>query len=166
MILSLDEIQGEKMKKILWIMICFMNIMFAKVDVHTPVSLAGSLEISAEMMNKTLPMMVDAELRHDKVEVDGNTMTLKFTLVNFTKEEMSAQKLKLFIEEDIRHNVCEDVDSQMMLLQGMKIIYDYVDKNNKHITQFIYDDKVCELENDREEIKENILDIADTNIKK
>ena len=154
------------MKKILWILMCVVGTMYAKIDMHTPVSLAESLEISAEMMNKTLPMMVDAELRHDKVETDGNTMTLKFTLVNFTKEEMSAQKLKSLMEEDIKHNVCEDVDSQMMLLQGMRVIYDYVDKNNKHITQFIYDDKVCELENDREEIKENILDIVDKNTKK
>jgi len=141
------------MKKILWIMMCLGGTIYGKIDMRTPVSLAESLEISAEMMNKTLPMMVDAELRHDKVETKNNTMTLKFTLVNFTKEEMDAQKLRSLMEEDIRHNVCEDVDSQMMLIQGMKIVYDYVDRNNKYITQFIYDDKVCELKIDKNTTK-------------
>ena len=155
-----------EMKKIILVMMCMVSVMFAKVDMYTPVSLAESLEISAEMMNKTLPMMVDAEIRHDKVETDGNTMTLKFTLVNFEKKDMSAEKLKSLMEEDIKHNVCEDVDSQMMLLQGMRIVYDYVDKNSKHITQFIFDAKVCELKSDREEIKENLLDIVDQNTKK
>jgi len=154
------------MKKILWIMMCLGSTIYAKIDMRTPVSLAESLEISAEMMNKTLPMMVDAELRHDKVETNHNTMTLKFTLVNFTKENMGAKKLRSLMEEDIRHNVCEDVDSQMMLMQGMRIVYDYVDRNNKYITQFIYNDKVCELRNDKEEAKENILNIVSENTNK
>ncbi len=135
----------EKMKKIVLSLLCIGGFLYAKENIHSVVPLAESLKISADMMNKELPVMVDAELRHDKVEIDGNTMILKFTLVNFTKKEMNANRLKSLIEADIRKNVCDDVDSQMMLKKGMQVVYDYVDKNNQHITQFHYDTATCGL---------------------
>jgi len=126
-------------------MMCVWGVVVAQVDVNNPMPFAESLKISADAINKSLPTMLDAELRHDKVEIDKNTMTFKFTLVNFTQKEMGAEKLKELMEADIKQGVCVDKDSQMMLKRGIKMVYDYTDKNKQHITHFDYDAKVCGL---------------------
>ena len=133
------------MKKIIFSVLCVASLVVAKVDMNKPVPFAESLKISADVMNESLPIMVDNELRHDKVETKETTMTFKFTLVNFTEEEMGAEKLKELMESDIRQGVCSDADSRMMLKRGMKVVYDYSDKNKKHITHFDYDAKTCGL---------------------
>lgn len=144
------------------VLICFMCVLGmgnAIVDTQKRVPLAQTLKVSAEELNRSLPVMIDNELRHDKVEVNGNTMVFKFTLVNFTAKEMSAEELKYHIEPDIRVGLCTDLDTQEMLRKEMKVIYDYVGKNKKHITQFEYDAKSCGLESDIDRLKQ-LLDWA------
>jgi len=147
------------MKRVLFAMISVLSLAMGKLDMNMHVPLEESLKVTAKAMNKTLPVMVDAEIRHDSVEIDGLNLILKFTLVNFTKDIMDAQKLKDIMEYDIRKQVCADVDSQRMLKQGMKMIYDYTDKNKKHITQFVYDAKVCNLFTNIDQIKQTIMHI-------
>ena len=150
------------MYKIVMGLVCVLSFTMAELDMNKPLPLSETLKISVKEMNKSLPMMIDGELRHDKVESKGNTMTLKFTIVNFTLEEMSAEKLKGLMESDIRQGVCGDNDTQMLLKKGMKVIYDYSSKDNKHITQFVYDAKACGLESDIEMLKE-ILNLTQKN---
>lgn len=133
------------MKRVLFILICLLSLAMGRFDMNIPVQLEASLRIVANEMNKSLPEMVDAEIRHDKVEVDNLNLILKFTLVNFSKEEVNEERLKSIVEDDIRKQVCEDEDSQIMLDQGIKVIYKYVDRNQEYISQFIYDEKVCNL---------------------
>ena len=150
------------MKRVLLSIICMFSLAMGRLDMNVPIPLEESLKVTAKAMNKYLPVMVDAEIRHDKVEVDGLNLILKFTLVNFTKDMMDAEQLKDLMEYDIRRQVCGDNDSQSMLKQGMKMVYDYVDKNHEHITQFVYDAEVCNLFTNLEQIKQTIMNI-DTN---
>ena len=147
------------MKKILLSVVCGVSFGWADAEMNKAVPIAEALQVSAKTMNKSLPVMVDAELRHDKVEIDKNTMILKFTLVNFTVKEMDGEKLKGLMEADIRQNVCTDVETQDILKKGMHVVYDYTDKNKKHITQFKYDAKVCGLESNMDKLK-NILNLT------
>ena len=150
------------MKRVLFMMISVLSLAIGKLDMNMPVPLEESLQVTAKEMNKALPAMVDAEIRHDKVEIHGLNLILKFTLVNFTKDIMDAQKLNDIMEYDIRRQVCADVDSQRMLKQGMKMIYDYSDKNKKHITKFVYDAKVCNLFTNIDQIKQTLMNIYTT----
>ena len=150
------------MNKIILSVVCVLSFGWAEVDMNKPVQMSEALQISVDTMNKSLPVMVDAELRHDKVEAKENTMVLKFTLVNFTVEEMSGEKLKGLMDADIRQIVCTDAETQDMLKKDMKVVYDYSDKNKKHITQFEYDAKVCGLESNMDKLK-NILNLTKKN---
>ena len=147
------------MKKIIFSAVCVLSFGMAEVDMDKPLPMAEALKISAETMNKSLPVMVDAEMRHDKVEIDKNTMILKFTLVNFTVKDMDGEKLKGLMEADIRQSVCKDFETQEMLKKGIKIVYDYSDKNKKYITQLKYDAKECGLESNMDKLK-NILNLT------
>ena len=150
------------MYKIVMGLVCILSFTMAELDRNKPLPLPETLKVSAEVINKSLPVMIDGELRHDKVEIEGNTMTLKFTLVNFTLEEMSAKKLKELMEADIRQGVCGDNETLMLLQKGMKVIYDYTSKDEKHMTQFEYDAKVCGLQSDIEMLKD-ILNLTQKN---
>ena len=150
------------MYKIVMGLVCILSFTMAELDGSKPLPLPETLKFSAEVINKSLPVMIDGELRHDKVEIEGNTMTLKFTLVNFTLEEMSAKKLKELMEADIRQGVCGDYETLMLLQKGMKVIYDYTSKDEKHMTQFEYDAKVCGLQSDIEMLKD-ILNLTQKN---
>lgn len=140
-------------------LMCVLSLGNAIVDMGKKLPLAETLKVSAEELNRSLPMMIDDELRHDKVEVNGNTMVFKFTLVHFTANEMSAEELKYHLEPDIRAGLCQDIETLEMLRKKMILIYDYAGKNRKHITQFEYDAKSCGLESDIERLK-RILDWA------
>jgi hypothetical protein len=140
-------------------LVCLLSFSVAKVDMNTPVSLEESLKISAEVMNKSLPVMIDAELRHDKVMAEGKKLIFKYTLVHFTKEEMSAHKLKSLMEEDTKKEVCSDKDSQMILKKGLTMVYDYSDKNKQYIAKFVFDAKACGIETDIDTLK-NLLNLV------
>ena len=139
--------------------VCVLSFTVAEVDMNKPVPLEESLKISADVMNKSLPTMIDAELRHDKVLAEEKNLIFKYTLVNFTKEDMTASKLKSLMEEDTKKGVCADKDSQMMLKRGMSMVYDYADKNKQHITKFVFDAKACGLETDIDKLK-NLLNLV------
>ncbi len=147
------------MRKVMLCFMCLLSFAVSEVDMNKPVSLEESLKISAEVMNKTLPVLIDAELRHDKVVAKGKSLIFKYTLVNFTKEEMPAEKLKTLMEEDTKNGVCSDKDSQMMLKKGMTLVYDYAGKNKQHITKFVFDAKACGLEKDIDKLK-NLLNLV------
>jgi hypothetical protein len=146
-------------KKTVLILVCMCSLGMAKVDMNEPLPFLETLKMSAEEINKSLPVMLDGELRHDKVEVDGDTMTFKFTVVNFTAEEMNADRLTSYMEADIRQGVCGDSDTRLMLKRNLKVVYDYVGKEKKHITQFTYDAKSCGIKSVSKKLK-NILNVS------
>ena len=130
-----------------------------KIDMNKPLPLKETLKITADTLNKDLPSMVDEELRLDKVHAEGYKMVFKYTLVNFTPQSMSGEKLKSLMYEDIKTQVCTDKDSKLMLKKGMLVDYAYSGKNKKHITTFAFDAKVCGYLTNVEQIKQNILNM-------
>jgi hypothetical protein len=149
------------MKKVWISLIGVISVSMAGVDMKKPVPLAESLQISATEINKTLPAMLDSEVRHDSAEAQGHNLIFNYTLVNLTQEVMDEKTFTELMEADMKQQVCSDKDSQMMLKKGMKVAYNYADKNQQHITTFAYDAKSCGLMTNVEKIKQNILKIVD-----
>jgi len=129
------------------------------VDNHESLPLKETLKITAETINKSLPTMVDEEVRLDKVSAEESKMTFHYTLVHFTPISMPAKKLKSLMYEDIKTQVCIDKDTKMLLKKGMLVDYTYNGKDKKHITTFAFDVKTCGLLTNVEQIKKNILNL-------
>ena len=129
------------------------------VDMHKPLPLKETLKITVDTLNKTLPTMLDEELRLDKVSAKGSKMTFHYTLVHFTPTSMSAKKLKSLMYEDIKTQVCTDKETKILLKKGMVVDYTYNGKDKKHITTFAFDAKICGLLTNVEQIKKNILNL-------
>jgi len=130
-----------------------------KIDMNKPLPLNETLKITVDTLNKTLPSMLDEELRLDKVTSEDRKMTLHYTLVNFTNASMSADKLKSLMYDDIKLQVCADKDTIMLLKKGMMLDYNYNGKDKKMITVFSFDAKICGMLTNVEQIKKNILNM-------
>ena len=129
------------------------------VDMHKPLPLQETLKITVETLNKTLPMMLDEELRFDRVEAKKNKMIFDYTLVHISSKEMSADKLKSLLYKDIKTQACAEKDFQILLKKGMLLDYHYVGKDKQEITTFTFDAKTCGLLTNVEQIKKNILNM-------
>jgi len=127
-----------------------------KIDMHKPLPLNETLQITANTLNKTLPTMQDEETRLDQVTTKGTTMTFHYTLVHFTPASMPARKLKSLMYEDIKTQVCTDNDTKMLLKKGMEVYYKYKGKNKKDITTFIFDAKTCGMNTHAKRLIENL----------
>lgn len=131
-----------------------------KSEMNKPLPLHETLKNTADTLNKDLPNMLDAELRLDKVTAQDNKMNFEYTLVHFTAQSMSAEKLNTLLYEDIKTQVCTDTDSILLLKKGMLVDYVYHGNDKKDITTFAFDAKVCGLLTHVEQIKKNILDLV------
>ena len=129
------------------------------IDMHKSLPLKETLKITADTLNKTLPIMVDEELRFDKVSAEGSKMTFHYMLVHFTLETMTAKQLKSLMYEDMKTQVCTDKDTKILLKKGMVVDYTYNGKDKTHITTFAFDAKACGFLTNVEQIKNNILNM-------
>jgi len=129
------------------------------VELHKPLPLKDTLKITAATLNKTLPTMVDSELRLERVESKESTMKFYYTLVHFTRVDMPASRLKSLMYEDTKIQVCSDNDTMMLLKKGMKVEYVYTGKDKIDITTFLFDAKVCGVLTNIEHLKENIFNL-------
>lgn len=130
-----------------------------KIDMSKPLPLLETLKITADTLNKTLPSMLDEELRLDKVTSEDRKMTFHYTLVHFTNVSMPSDKLKSLMYDDIKTQVCTDKDTIMLLKKGMMLDYNYNGKDKKLITVFSFDAKICGVLTNVEQVKKNILNM-------
>jgi hypothetical protein len=94
------------------------------------------LTMEAEVTNKKLPMMVDADTRIDKVEVgDGtnNVLIYDYTLPRITKNQIDASVLKKILLPNLIQNYKTNSLMQRMRDLGVELDYHYVDKNGDFI---------------------------------
>ena len=136
--------------------VCVLSFGVGEVDMNNSIPLEDMLQIHAQKMNEVLPKMIDTKIRHDKVEVEKETLIYRFTLVTVSSEEMGARRFHELMESDIKNSVCGDIERQEMLKDGVAFDYVYRGKNKKHITQFLYDAEACGLERNEETPKESL----------
>ncbi len=135
------------------------NLQKKKTQMSKSVPVQKSLEIAAKELNKNLPTMTDKEMRLERVTAEKSKMVYHFTLVHFTNWSMPFLKLKSLLYKDLKSQICNDNDSQMLLKKGVSIAYDYSDKDAKSIGTFSFDAKTCGLTTNVEQIKQNILNM-------
>ena len=124
-----------------------------KIDMNKPLPLEKTLIITAETLNKDLPMIIDEELRFDRVEAKKNKMTFHYTLVHLTDKDISAEKLKSLLYEDLKSQACAEKDFKVLLKKGMLLDYHYVGKDKNDITTFSFEAKTCSLKTNLERLK-------------
>jgi hypothetical protein len=159
---QVENVPTQKKKKYFKPSISVKNLTIKtkKTDMNKPLPLNETLKITVDTLNKTLPTMLDKELRLDKVTSEDRKMTLHYTLVNFTNVSIPSDKLKSLMYDDIKLQVCADKDTIILLKKGMMLDYKYNGKDKKLITVFSFDTNICGILTNVEQIKKNILNMT------
>ena len=96
------------------------------------------LQLIANEMNKSCPMMVDEETRLDKVTLPSKTVfQYNYTLINYEKTEIDTVKIKSNLEQNIIQLIKTNPQMEYQRQNNVTMNYIYNDKNGDYIMSII-----------------------------
>ena len=96
------------------------------------------LQLIANEMNKSCPMMVDEETRLDKVTLQSKTVfQYNYTLINYEKTEIDTVKIKSNLEQNIIQLIKTNPQMEYQRQNKVTMNYIYNDKNGDYLMSII-----------------------------
>jgi hypothetical protein len=106
-------------------------------------SLTEALHAYKKQVDPHLPVKLDDETRLDAVNVKGDTLGFRYTLLTVKKKEFSKKELlEMFRPVGIKDS-CSAPNLRNYLEMGAKFYFAYHSKNNEHLASFEIDKTVC-----------------------
>lgn len=99
------------------------------------------LKLIADAVNKKAPVMVDQETRLVGATGANNTLTYRYTMINYTVAQLNKEKFTSIIKTQLIKVSCPKI--KVMLDAGITAVYSYSDKNGALISAVSLDSKVC-----------------------
>ena len=91
------------------------------------------MQIASEL-NKSCPMMVDAETQLDNaVALPENTFQYNYTLVNLERETVEISELENYLQPIILNNIKTNPDLKTFRDNDVIMAYNYKDRNGEHL---------------------------------
>jgi hypothetical protein len=98
---------------------------------------------TSKQINAQLPIMADKETRVDTTMCIGKQLHYKYTMVNFSENDIDKVAFKNNITEMIVKNSCNNDDVVKMLKMGVEYYYNYFDKNGTFIASIKISKENC-----------------------
>ena len=96
------------------------------------------LQLIANEMNKSCPMMVDEETRLDKVTLPSKTVfQYNYTLINYEKTEIDTVKIKSNLEQNIIQLIKTNPQMEYQRQNNVTMNYIYNDNNGDYLMSII-----------------------------
>jgi hypothetical protein len=112
------------------------------VELSEMVASEDFLVLTADMMNKSLPLMLDQDTRWDSAAVGpGKTLNYNYTLVNYSASQIDKTKFTKNNHKLLTQMVCNDV--QIFPKAGVLLNFNYYDKVNKLIANVKLEPSDC-----------------------
>ena len=113
------------------------NNVFATIENVINVA-KNPLQLIANEMNKSCPMMVDEETRLDKVTLPSKTVfQYNYTLINYEKTEIDTVKIKSNLEQNIIQLIKTNPQMEYQRQNKVTMNYIYNDKNGDYLMSII-----------------------------
>ncbi len=98
-------------------------------------SIADVLKASVTAINKTTPQMVDSETRLDSSYALENKLVYKYTMINYSVDDLDTEKFQEIIIKQVTGFVCTSPDMKYFVDNAVDVAYSYFDKDSKYITE-------------------------------
>lgn len=95
------------------------------------------------MLNKSLPKMIDKDTRLENVTLIGKDIYFNYTMVNLLTADVDIPKVESIISPNIKSSQCQDVGLRAILDEGRKLVYVYADKEGSAITKIFVSKEDC-----------------------
>jgi hypothetical protein len=103
--------------------------------------LAVSEEI--QMINKSLPSMIDNDTRLDHVSIQDRDVYYNFTLVNWSADKLDISRFRSVMTPKLKTAHCANEETRTLLNEGRKLVYMYRDKASKPVAQIVVEKSDC-----------------------
>lgn len=103
----------------------------------------NDIATNTQILNRSLPVMLDAETQFTSATVDQSTLTYHYKLINQDISQLDVPKFSTLLNEQLIKTGCARADVQKIMASGMSIDYEYVDKNNQPITTVHFHQSDC-----------------------
>jgi len=135
------------MRRVLTIMVilCFVFPVYSFGDDKFDKEMEEILIETSKKINSQLPMMVDPDTRLDATMCYKKQLHYKYTMVNYTIDELDIKNFHSEIEAMLTRNQCNNENMVKMLMVGIEYYYIYFDKNGILITTVNIDKRNCDL---------------------
>lgn len=94
-------------------------------------------------MNKSLPMMLDSEVRLDSVVGMNKTLFYKHTLVNYTADEVDSSFFDTEVRPFLLNQACTTPQMIFALDLGISYFYHFRGVNGKFVSQIVIAPSDC-----------------------
>lgn len=102
------------------------------------------LQTTAKMMNSSLPMMVDENVRWDSSSVEpGKTLSYNYTLINNSATDVYSSMFVSNIRKSITNEICQVPGTEIFFDYGVTLNFNYYDRSHNLITKVEVDPKDC-----------------------
>lgn len=96
------------------------------------------MQVASEL-NKTCPIMVDAETQLDNaVALPEKTFQYNYTLINMYKESIDIESLEEYLKPVILNTIKTNPDLKSFRDNNVVMSYNYKDKNSAHVLKLIF----------------------------
>jgi hypothetical protein len=96
------------------------------------------MQVASEL-NKTCPIMVDAETQLDNaVALPEKTFQYNYTLINMYKDSIDIEKLEEYLKPVILNTIKTNPDLNSFRDNNVVMSYNYKDKNSAHVLKLIF----------------------------
>jgi hypothetical protein len=83
-----------------------------------------------QVLQKTLPQMIDKDTQLEIVNIDGQNVYYKYKLINYSKDQLDINNLSNLLRTNLLSKSCSDQGTLSLLKNGLIFNYIYKDKND------------------------------------
>ncbi len=102
-----------------------------------------TIDKEVNKMNAELPMMVDKDIRLDKVSGENEEIHYNATLVNLNKGDLDIQEFNKGVKLNLMKALCEGEDSETFRDIGIPLNYIFSGKDGNHISAIKIEPSQC-----------------------
>ncbi|MGL5793323.1 MAG: hypothetical protein ACRC06_02770 [Waterburya sp.] len=114
------------------------------VDLSEMVASEDFLVLTADMMNKSLPLMLDQDTRWDSSSAGpGKTLNYNYTLVNYSASQIDKTKFTKNNHQLLTQMICDEPATQIFPQGGVLLNFNYYDNINKLIANVKLEPSDC-----------------------
>ena len=121
-------------KKINAFFILFLSVVF--IQCNTSEKIDNNAIKVVNKFNEKCPMMIDSETRMDGIDIKGNSVVYKFTLINLLLENVDTSAFNKNLRPGIINSMKGNKDLDELKRINSVFEYYYKDRENKFIYSF------------------------------
>ena len=121
-------------KKINAFFILFLSVVFIQCNTSEKIDINAIKVVNK--FNEKCPMMIDSETRMDGIDIKGNSVVYKFTLINLLLENVDTSAFNKNLRPGIINSMKGNKDLDELKRINSVFEYYYKDRENKFIYSF------------------------------